>query len=178
MHVSTLKPVDNRSTRSKNSKKSRRGSQGSNIASGGIAAALAKGGLHLASGVGHSEDLTTAATASTTTTTNTTSSTVNGRSSRATSTATGRSPFLTSKADGDDVSYIRGFGDDEASARNVNVYDDEDDDEDDEDDSDERSLPVTGFAVASNRRNADFHALFPSVDEGDYLIEGGSLLYM
>lgn len=33
-------------------------------------------------------------------------------------------------------------------------------------------LPVTGFAVASNRRNADFHALFPAVDEGDYLIEG------
>lgn len=34
------------------------------------------------------------------------------------------------------------------------------------------NLPVTGFAVASNRRNAEFHSLFPSVDEGDYLIEG------
>ena len=34
------------------------------------------------------------------------------------------------------------------------------------------SLPVTGFAVASNRRQAEFHALFPAVDEGDYLIEG------
>jgi hypothetical protein len=33
-------------------------------------------------------------------------------------------------------------------------------------------IPVTGFAVASNKRNADFHELFPSVPEGDYLIEG------
>lgn len=34
-------------------------------------------------------------------------------------------------------------------------------------------IPVTGFAVASNKRNADFHDLFPTVPEGDYLIEGG-----
>ena len=34
-------------------------------------------------------------------------------------------------------------------------------------------IPVTGFAVASNKRNADFHELFPTVPEGDYLIEGG-----
>ncbi|VDB86223.1 unnamed protein product [Peniophora sp. CBMAI 1063] len=32
-------------------------------------------------------------------------------------------------------------------------------------------IPVTGFAVASNKRNYDFHELFPSVPEGDYLIE-------
>lgn len=38
-------------------------------------------------------------------------------------------------------------------------------------DSRASSLPVTGFAVASNRRNADFHAMFPEIDEGDYLIE-------
>ena len=55
---------------------------------------------------------------------------------------------------------------------------DEDDDElDDEDDqllADLRAddIPVTGFAVASNKRNADFHDLFPNVPEGDYLIEG------
>ena len=30
---------------------------------------------------------------------------------------------------------------------------------------------VTGFAVASSKRNADFHALFPSLPEDDYLIE-------
>ena len=30
---------------------------------------------------------------------------------------------------------------------------------------------VTGFAVASSKRNADFHALFPSVPEDDFLIE-------
>ncbi|KAI5885358.1 GRAM-domain-containing protein, partial [Schizophyllum commune H4-8] len=29
----------------------------------------------------------------------------------------------------------------------------------------------TGFAVASSKRNADFHELFPAVPEGDYLIE-------
>uniref|UniRef100_A0A8H8CQ57 Uncharacterized protein n=1 Tax=Psilocybe cubensis TaxID=181762 RepID=A0A8H8CQ57_PSICU len=36
----------------------------------------------------------------------------------------------------------------------------------------EEDIPVTGFAVASNKRNADFHELFPGVPEGDYLIEG------
>ncbi|KAF4612364.1 hypothetical protein D9613_004350 [Agrocybe pediades] len=38
-------------------------------------------------------------------------------------------------------------------------------------DMDEEDIPVTGFAVASNKRNADFHELFPSIPEGDYLIE-------
>ena len=33
-------------------------------------------------------------------------------------------------------------------------------------------IPVTGFAVASHKRNADFHELFPNIPEGDYLIEG------
>ncbi|KAI9444535.1 hypothetical protein H4582DRAFT_2052826 [Lactarius indigo] len=32
-------------------------------------------------------------------------------------------------------------------------------------------IPVTGFAVASNKRNADFHELFGTIPEGDYLIE-------
>lgn len=31
---------------------------------------------------------------------------------------------------------------------------------------------ITGFAVASSKRNADFHAMFQSVPEDDYLIEG------
>lgn len=45
--------------------------------------------------------------------------------------------------------------------------------EDDDDlDLDADDIPVTGFAVASNKRNQDFHELFPSVPEGDYLIEG------
>jgi hypothetical protein len=56
-----------------------------------------------------------------------------------------------------------------------------DDDSSDEDDGgsgsgsegmDDDDMPVTGFAVASNKRNADFHELFPTVPEGDYLIEG------
>ena len=37
---------------------------------------------------------------------------------------------------------------------------------------DEDDMPVTGFAVASSKRNADFHDLFPNIEEGDYLIEG------
>lgn len=44
---------------------------------------------------------------------------------------------------------------------------------DDLDDLDlgEDDIPVTGFAVASNKRNADFHDLFSGIPEGDYLIE-------
>ncbi|KAJ3572178.1 hypothetical protein NP233_g3267 [Leucocoprinus birnbaumii] len=49
-------------------------------------------------------------------------------------------------------------------------------DEDDSGDSasildDMDEIPVTGFAVASNKRNADFHELFSNIPEGDYLIE-------
>ncbi|QRV80396.1 membrane protein [Ceratobasidium sp. AG-Ba] len=32
-------------------------------------------------------------------------------------------------------------------------------------------IPITGFAVASSKRNADFHELFPNVPDSDYLIE-------
>jgi hypothetical protein len=49
---------------------------------------------------------------------------------------------------------------------------DDEEDEDDDSDSEGEHLPVTGFAVASNRRQGDFHQLFATVDEGDYLIEG------
>jgi hypothetical protein len=35
-----------------------------------------------------------------------------------------------------------------------------------------RKVPITGFAVQSGRRNRDFHGLFKSVEESDYLIEG------
>ena len=53
------------------------------------------------------------------------------------------------------------------------------DEEGDSDDNDllndlREDIPVTGFAVASNKRNADFHELFRSIPEGDYLIEGES----
>ena len=34
---------------------------------------------------------------------------------------------------------------------------------------------VTGFAVASNSRNAYFHELFKSIPEGDHLIDGASI---
>lgn len=43
---------------------------------------------------------------------------------------------------------------------------------DDVDDVTADLMPVTGFAVASSKRNADFHELFPDIPEGDYLIEG------
>jgi hypothetical protein len=56
---------------------------------------------------------------------------------------------------------------------------DGDDAEDDDSEDDELlaelndgDIPVTGFAVASNKRNADFHELFRTIPEGDYLIEG------
>ncbi|KAI0684671.1 hypothetical protein BC835DRAFT_1292530 [Cytidiella melzeri] len=44
---------------------------------------------------------------------------------------------------------------------------------DDEDELDlyADDIPVTGFAVASGRRNQEFHEMFPGVPEGDYLIE-------
>jgi hypothetical protein len=45
-------------------------------------------------------------------------------------------------------------------------------DEDDDLDLDADDIPVTGFAVASARRNQEFHEMFPTVPEGDYLIEG------
>lgn len=51
----------------------------------------------------------------------------------------------------------------------------EDSDEESSDDVDDVTadlMPVTGFAVASSKRNADFHELFPDIPEGDYLIEG------
>ena len=45
--------------------------------------------------------------------------------------------------------------------------------EDDSDDLDlDADIPVTGFAVASARRNQEFHDMFGSIPEGDYLIEG------
>lgn len=48
-----------------------------------------------------------------------------------------------------------------------------DDDSGSEDELDlHADIPVTGFAVASNKRNADFHELFSGIPEGDYLIEG------
>lgn len=65
----------------------------------------------------------------------------------------GRSPYLLSTQDYDSDD---GYGSEDDS----------------ENLSEDDHLPVTGFAVASNRRNAEFHGLFPTVDEGDYLIEG------
>ncbi|EAU92392.2 hypothetical protein CC1G_00611 [Coprinopsis cinerea okayama7 len=47
----------------------------------------------------------------------------------------------------------------------------EDDDFLDDLNLEDDDMPVTGFAVASNKRNADFHELFPNIPEGDYLIE-------
>ena len=62
----------------------------------------------------------------------------------------------------------------------VDGHDDEVED-DSEDDAllaelNDGDMPVTGFAVASNKRNADFHDLFRAIPEGDYLIEGVSHL--
>ncbi|KAK7695211.1 hypothetical protein QCA50_002401 [Cerrena zonata] len=59
----------------------------------------------------------------------------------------------------------------------VSFYSGDDDDmvsgsEDDSDDLDlDADIPVTGFAVASARRNQEFHEMFGNIPEGDYLIE-------
>ncbi|WVR03539.1 hypothetical protein IAU60_000531 [Kwoniella sp. DSM 27419] len=142
-----LKPVDSRV--SSTSKRSRRkGRKSVSSGTSGIAAALAKGGLHIAGPV--SDDLMRAVHSK-------------KRSGQK------RSPFLTRGREAGD--------DDDGHSGHVHDYGDDDfdpDDFDDDDDSDSDGggdLPVTGFAVASNRRNADFHALFPTIDEGDYLIE-------
>jgi len=53
--------------------------------------------------------------------------------------------------------------------------DNEDTDDESSDDVDDVTadlMPVTGFAVASSKRNVDFHELFADIPEGDYLIEG------
>jgi hypothetical protein len=72
----------------------------------------------------------------------------------------------------DDRSLIEGDDSDQGSDSSGDFSDDDDEDlallEDD--------IPVTGFAVASNKRNADFHELFKTIPEGDYLIEGDSFL--
>ncbi|KDQ30012.1 hypothetical protein PLEOSDRAFT_154728 [Pleurotus ostreatus PC15] len=70
-----------------------------------------------------------------------------------------------SDAYGDERADYSGLGEDSS-----------DEDSDSEDgvnnlDIGEDDLPVTGFAVASNKRNADFHELFSSIPYGDYLIE-------
>jgi len=63
-------------------------------------------------------------------------------------------------------------------ASSVDGHDDDDDDDSDDDELlaelNDGDIPVTGFAVASNKRNADFHELFRTIPEGDYLIEGAS----
>lgn len=83
----------------------------------------------------------------------------NGRRSRRTSDATSFEP------DGSRPDYYNGLG-------NESSDEDETDTESDSLGIGEEDIPVTGFAVASNKRNADFHDLFPTVPEGDYLIEG------
>ena len=140
----SLKPPDG-----KKSKKSRRLSASSK---NGIAAALAKGGLALAHGHAHTPDGEPILGVG-----STKSAPSSRRGSR-------RNPYLKSshRPDGD-------------AGSDALEFDDEEEDEEEDDHSEyEAGLPVTGFAVASNRRNAEFHSMFPSVDEGDYLIEGES----
>jgi len=140
-----LHPEGSRKTRKK-SKKIRALSTSS--AKSGIASALAKGGIHLASPTNGDHLMSSA------------------QSSHSKSGPTNRSPFLVRGNGADDASVAHADGDEDA-------YDDDDDDDDDDTDSDgDGHLPVTGFAVASNKRQADFRGMFSSVDEGDYLIEG------
>ena len=153
MNTTGLQPTDDRGKSGKKSRKRRALSNSSAIsgASSGIAKALAKSGLHLVSPT-NGEGLLSSA-----------------QSSHTRSASTHRSPFLVRGNGADDGSVVSHDRDEGADDED---YDDEDDDDDTDSDRDSH-LPVTGFAVASNKRQADFHAMFPSVDEGDYLIEGG-----
>ncbi|KAL7418770.1 hypothetical protein Q5752_006453 [Cryptotrichosporon argae] len=152
--------ADAQSTRSRKSDKGRRrgkkrhGSAGSH----GVAAALARSGLIAGA---HGADEFGSQTGG------------HAKAASGRSVSTGRSPFLVRSrrekegTEVDDASVSVGGGDEDDDG-----YDDEDDSEDDASDSDGiDSLPVTGFAVASNRRNAEFHQMFPAVDDGDYLID-------
>ena len=132
--TATLLPPE---TRKGKSKKGRRQSNSS-----GVAAALAKSGLHIANANNLHDDILS-----------TKSGTAKGQ---------GRSPYLVGRRDNHE--------EDEALSLDGSEFDDED--EDDDSDQDDHRLPVTGFAVASNRRNAEFHSTFPKIDEGDYLIDG------
>lgn len=78
---------------------------------------------------------------------------------------------------GDGRSAYSGGGDEDDSRSMLDESEDDLDGlPDDGDDYDIDDLPVTGFAVASVKRNADFHALFETaVPEDDYLIEGASI---
>ncbi|WWC66772.1 uncharacterized protein I206_100677 [Kwoniella pini CBS 10737] len=150
-----LQPIDSRQTSgSKKSSRKKKRSKSINSTSGqsGIAAALAKGGLHLP-GTGQGqvtpEDI------------------INSLKNKKRSLQK-RSPFLTSSKDNHDDYSLNG---EEYDGEDGAGFDDDFDDDDDSDSDLDDDLPVTGFAVASNRRNADFHALFPSIDDGDYLIE-------
>ncbi|WWC58203.1 uncharacterized protein I303_100739 [Kwoniella dejecticola CBS 10117] len=150
-----LQPIDSRQTSgSKKSSRKKKRTKSINSTSGqsGIAAALAKGGLHLpgtSNGQVTPEDI------------------LNSLKTKKRSLQK-RSPFLTTSKDNHDAHYLDGQ---EYEGEDGAGFDDDFDEDDDSDSDLDDDLPVTGFAVASNRRNADFHALFPSIDEGDYLIE-------
>ena len=66
------------------------------------------------------------------------------------------------------------FEGDESRGGRSELGDYDDDEEEDDDGLDLDDLPVTGFAVASGKRNHDFHLQFKEVPEVDYLIEGQS----
>lgn len=142
----SLTPVDSVGKSSKKSKRrSRRRSINSQMSGhSSVVAALAKGGLHIASATGD-EALAKAA------------------KTHKVSSGMKRSPYLTRGGRDMDDDDDDGESDDD----DIDFDDEEDDDSDLAED-----LSVLGYAVASNRRNSDFHALFPSVDEGDYLIDG------
>lgn len=63
------------------------------------------------------------------------------------------------------------------NSRQANNDSDEDDDSEEYDSGDALSfnddeIPITGFAVATMKRNQEFHELFPTVPADDYLIDG------
>jgi len=78
----------------------------------------------------------------------------------------GRKQQKSISQDADRAGYDSGIGEDSNSDDNHN------DSGSDTGSTNDEDRPITGFAVAGSRRNAEFHELFPSVPEDDYLIEG------
>lgn len=182
----TTPPSQKKSSWRRRSSASSRGKQGPQRRihpSGGLASAIANTGLSLANtAIQRRIDMSTNNNSNIYRTVSTTS---DGRDrhtqSRRSSASTSPNGFQDSSPSYRSMTLdtVSTSKDDGSSLGNEDEDEDEDDEEDEEEETSQDEFdplssvvaPITGFAVASNKRTADFHALFPTVPEGDYLID-------
>ncbi|KAJ7589595.1 hypothetical protein C8J56DRAFT_36002 [Mycena floridula] len=95
------------------------------------------------------------------------------RSKRSKAGSPKRRPSVSVHSDNNSEHYHEEHAPDYYSGLEESTSEEDSSDRDDDDlmDLDLEENAVTGFAVASNRRNADFHEMFPVVPDSDYLIE-------